>query len=359
MQKQSHHIIYRKFVAAVTVMAVMAAALTLTTSCDNLPFGANGKAGQKKKFTNEVMLRYSPVKDQGISPLCWMYAMLATIETEHIMMGDSVNLSADYVARNFLSEQARCHFLSSGYDRVTLHGTAPQLLRLLNEYGVMPYDSYNHPGLNYDALAKRVVMLSNASTDMSKLEEQCQRVFDERIGALPKKVYMLGAEYTPEEFAHSVYMQGEYTALTSFSHHPFGESFALEVPDNYSDELFYNVPIDVLMKRIERSLRAGHPVCWEGDTSETGFSFKDGIATLGDNSTPCSQQQRQKAFETRQTTDDHCMCLIGIAHDQNGQRYYIAKNSWGTANPYGGLMYLSEDYVRMKTVTVVVKNINM
>lgn len=47
--------------------------------------------------------------------------MLATIETEHIMMGDSVNLSADYVARNFLSEQARCHFLSSGYDRVTLH----------------------------------------------------------------------------------------------------------------------------------------------------------------------------------------------------------------------------------------------
>ena len=181
-------------------------------------------------------------------------------------------------------------------------------------------------------------MLSNASTDMSKLEEQCQRVFDERIGALPRKVYMLGAEYTPEEFAHSVYMQGEYTALTSFSHHPFGESFALEVPDNYSDELFYNVPIDVLMKRIERSLRAGHPVCWEGDTSEAGFSFKDGIATLGDNSTPC---------------------LIGIAHDQNGQRYYIAKNSWGTANPYGGLMYLSEDYVRMKTVALVVKNINM
>lgn len=46
-------------------VAVMAA----ITSCDNLPFGANGKAGQKKKFTNEVMLRYSPVKDQGISPL--------------------------------------------------------------------------------------------------------------------------------------------------------------------------------------------------------------------------------------------------------------------------------------------------
>ena len=65
MQKQSHHIIYRRLVLAMIAVAVMAT----ITSCDNLPFGANGKAGQKKKFTNEVMLRYSPVKDQGISPL--------------------------------------------------------------------------------------------------------------------------------------------------------------------------------------------------------------------------------------------------------------------------------------------------
>ena len=32
------------------------------------------------------------------------------------------------------------------------------------------------------------------------------------------------------------------------------------------------------------------------------------------------------------------MVLIGIAHDENGKRYYIAKNSWGTGNQYGGLM---------------------
>ena len=223
----------------------------------------------------------------------------------------------------------------------------------------MPYDSYHARDINYNALTKRLEMLSNSSRNLSQMKQRTERLFDERIGALPKKVYMLGAEYTPLEFAHSVCMRGEYLAMTSFTHHRFGEAFVLEVPDNYSNELYYNVPIDVMMKRIERSLRTGHPVCWEGDTSETGFSFKDGIATLGDNSTPCSQQQRQKAFETRQTTDDHCMCLIGIAHDQNGQRYYIAKNSWGTANPYGGLMYLSEDYVRMKTVALVVKNINM
>lgn len=331
-----------------TVIAIALAAV----SCS--PDGGGKTA--RHRFTNEVLLGCTPVKDQGSSPLCWAYSMLATIETEHIMMGDSVNLSVDYVARKLLAEQARCHFLSRGYDRVTLRGTMPLLLRLLGEYGALPYDSYNEPRINYNALARRVVMLSDGAGDMSQLAARAERMFDERIGALPKKVYMLGAEYTPEEFAHSVCMRGEYMAMTSFTHHPFGEAFVLEVPDNYSDEMFYNVPIDVMMKRIERSLRNGHPVCWEGDTSEVGFSFKRGVADLAERQ-PCTQKQRQKAFETRRTTDDHCMALIGIAHDQDGRRFYIAKNSWGTDNPYGGLMYVSENYLRLKTIAVVVKNL--
>lgn len=329
----------------------------LLASCTDLNIGRNTDAGKKRQFINETLLGYTPVKHQGSSPLCWAYAMLATIETEHIQMGDSVNLSVDYVARHLLAEQARQHFLSSGYDRITLRGTAPLLLRLISEYGVMPYDSYNAPSLNYKALARRLQTMSETSHDLSQLSDRAQRLFDERIGYMPKNVYMLGAEYTPLQFAHSVYMLGEYTALTSFTHHPFDQTFAIEVPDNYSDELFYNVPIDVMMRRIEMSLRAGHPVCWEGDVTEPGFSFERGISELPDD-IPCTQQQRQKAFETRRTTDDHCMCLIGIAHDNKGRRYYIAKNSYGTKNPYGGLMYLSENYVRMKTVAVVVKNVH-
>lgn len=329
----------------------------LLASCTDFNIGRNMDASKKRQVTNETLLGYTPVKHQGSSPLCWAYAMLATIETEHIQMGDSVNLSVDYVARHLLAEQARQHFLSGGYDRITLRGTAPLLLRLISEYGVMPYDSYNAPSLNYKALARRLQTMSETSHDLSQLSTRAQRLFDERIGYMPKNVYMLGAEYTPQQFAHSVYMLGEYTALTSFTHHPFDQTFAIEVPDNYSDELFYNVPIDVMMRRIEMSLRAGHPVCWEGDVSEPGFSFERGIAELPDD-IPCTQQQRQKAFETRRTTDDHCMCLIGIAHDNKGRRYYIAKNSYGTKNPYGGLMYLSENYVRMKTVAVVVKNVH-
>ena len=118
---------------------------------------------------------------------------------------------------------------------------------------------------------------------------------------------------------------------------------------------FYNISIDKLMRTIIGALRHGHPVCWEGDISEPGFNFYSGIATLTDEDHTPTQQERQRAFEQFQTTDDHCMELCGLAHDRSGRLFFIAKNSWGTDNPYGGFMYLSYNYVRMKTIGVMMK----
>jgi bleomycin hydrolase len=36
-------------------------------------------------------------------------------------------------------------------------------------------------------------------------------------------------------------------------------------------------------------------------------------------------------------------------------RFFIAKNSWGTGNPYGGYMYLSFNYVKLKTIAILEK----
>ena len=100
----------------------------------------------------------------------------------------------------------------------------------------------------------------------------------------------------------------------------------------------------------------GHPVCWEGDISEPGFDFRRGCATLPDERHEPTQADRQRAFEQFQTTDDHCMELCGLARDADGHLFFIAKNSWGTDNPYRGFMYLSYNYVRMKTIAIVVRN---
>ena len=72
--------------------------------------------------------------------------------------------------------------------------------------------------------------------------------------------------------------------------------------------------------------------------------------------TKATQEERQRLFDRRQTTDDHCMELCGLARDRKGQRFFIAKNSWGTDNPFGGMMYISRDYIRMKTIAIVINN---
>ncbi len=326
--------------------------LLLTAACGR---PRPGKELHRSPFTDEVRLPMTPVKDQGSSPLCWAYAMLATIETEHIVRGDSVNLSPDYVARHWLAEQTRTSYLSGGQAAVGARGVMPMLLSLIADYGVVPYDAYPPKEADYDRLTSTLGYVASRARSLDALEADAARSLDETLGAMPRHVYMLGAEYTPQEFARSVCRAGEYTALTSFTHHPFYTRFALEVADNRLHDTFLNLPLDTLMSVVTRALRTGHPVCWEGDTSERGFSFARGVAETGDeDGTPCTQDARQRAFSLRQTTDDHCMTLIGLARDSRGRRYFLAKNSWGTHNPYGGLMYLSEEYVRAKTVAVTV-----
>ena len=306
----------------------------------------------EEKFTIDLCLPTTPVKDQGSSSLCWVYAMLATLETEHIMRGDSVNLSPDYVARMYLSEQAnRRRLLPNKVVQkeagITTRGMCTMALDLIQTYGLQHYDAYRHkPDMDYNVLCRKL----DKGNDTEKL-------LDKYIGPLPNQVFMLGALYTPLEFAHSVCTDDEYIALTSFTHHPYGQRFPLEVPDNYFHNTFLNVPLDTMMNRIVQSLRSGHPVCWEGDISEPGFLFGEGYAVLKNEKKKVTAERRQASFEARRTTDDHVMEIVGLAHDQHDRRFFLCKNSWGTANRYGGFMFLSENYVRMKTIAVVLRNI--
>ena len=319
----------------------------------------------EERFHTEVMLKTTPVKDQGKSSLCWVYAMLATIETEHLMAGDSVNLSADFVARAFLKEQyiERCmaekRMGDLGGDEITTRGIGSMLVRMIQTYGLTHYDAYHRKrGCNYNVLCRRLNKESGSALNMhsrSSIQDHINGILDEEIGPAPRFVFMLGAEYTAQEFARSVCRADEYESLTSFTHHPFGQQFPLEIPDNRYHDTFLNVPLDTLMERMDKSLRSGHPVCWEGDTSEKGFQWKQGVATLeGSGQRKVTQEERQEAFEQYDTTDDHCMAVVGIARDKKGGKFYIMKNSWGTSNQYRGFMYVSEDYVRMKTVALFI-----
>lgn len=265
-----------------TLLFLLVGTAVLTAGCRDEP---------SVTFTDVVSLPYTPVKNQGSDALCWAYAMLATIETEHICRGDSVHLSPYYIRR----------LVGKGRQR----GMGHTLLQLMDKRGIVPFDTY--PDTTHDQLP------------------------------MPRQVFMLGARYTPQEFAHSVCSPDEYVALTSDPTQPYGQMVVADYPDNWNRDTFLNLPQDSLVAVALRVLRHRHPVCWEGDTGGRGFSFRRGMAhhTL-----------------TRRPNDDHCMAIVGLSRHPDGRLFFKMKNSWGTDNPYGGLMYMSQDYLRTSTVAL-------
>jgi bleomycin hydrolase len=63
-----------------------------------------------------------------------------------------------------------------------------------------------------------------------------------------------------------------------------------------------------------------------------------------------TEDMHQDAYENGQTTDDHSMLIVGIAHDQNGNKYYKVKNSWTDKYGYEGYWYCSVPFVRLHTM---------
>jgi bleomycin hydrolase len=208
---------------------------------------------------------------------------------------------------------------------------------------------------------------------------------------VPESFTYKGATYTPKSFAASLGINpDDYAEITSFTHFPFYTQGVLEVPDNWTMARFYNVPLDELIQIIDYSFNNGYTVNWDGDVSESGFSRQNGYAIMPLNPTPerrqmtdrprpdrdpsqspyfgapqapagpgpemnVTQEIRQAGYENFTTTDDHLMHLTGIAKDQNGTKYYKTKNSWGTErSTYNGYWYMSEQYVRAKTIFIMV-----
>ena len=65
-------------------------------------------------------------------------------------------------------------------------------------------------------------------------------------------------------------------------------------------------------------------------------------------------EMRQAGYDNYLTTDDHGMHIIGKAVDQNGTKYFIVKNSWGSDIAYDGYWYATYEFFAHKTINIMI-----
>lgn len=372
---------------------------TFILSC-TLAFSVSTAFGQGYQFTEVVTVPATPVKNQAATGTCWCFATTSFMESELLRMGKGTyDLSEMFIVRQKYMNQLQDNYLRRGNGNIGQGSLSHTFMNAYRQVGIVPEEVYT--GINYDserhnhsemvrymhAIADVAVKTKQRSPEYDKL---IANLFDTYLGKLPEKFTYKGKEYTPKSFAESLGLNmDDYIELTSFTHHPYYVKFDVGVPDNWEHSLMYNLPLDEMMETVDYALTNGYTVCWDGDVSEKGFSFTNGVAInpevkkvedlsntdrarfekLGEKERleevfkferpypeiKVTPEVRQAGFESFVTTDDHLMHVTGITKDQNGTKYYITKNSWGTdRNKFGGYLNMSESFVRAKTIYVMV-----
>lgn len=334
------------------------------------------------RFTAVVDLAETPIQNQHRTGTCWSFSTASFFESEMIRQGlEPVNLSEMYIVRHVYLDKVDNYIRRQGKAQLGEGGLSHDLLQAFARHGIMPEDAYT--GLpagasmhNHGELESAIRALASLYADTEETSpywhKAIEAILDVYLGELPDTFYWQGSNYTPQTFAEKVVPlnPADYIEISSFSHHPFYTPFVLEVPDNYSNGIYYNVPLEDLMAITYHALKNGFSIAWDGDVSESGFVAREGLAVLPANQRGAEassldnldglrelevdQQLRQQAFDRKETTDDHLMHITGLVEDPHGNQYFTVKNSWGAIGPFDGFLYMSDAYYRMKTVGIMV-----
>lgn len=336
------------------------------------------------KFTEIINLGNTSIKDQGSTGTCWSYSGNSFLESEMIRMGKQpVEISSIYTARNTYVEKAKNFVRLHGDQAQGEGGQLHDVLTIFKKYGAVPTAVYTglQEGQSRNNFGEMTPILHGIAQHVAKSKKPSKHwvgafsaTLDSYLGKVPTSFEYQGKDYTPRSFADHVIgiNPDDYIGISSFEEHAYYKPFVLLIPDNWSFERFYNVQINELTDIIDNALESGYTVAWATDVSEKSFSWKNGVAFVPEK--PFEQMtkeeqdnlfagpkpeakitaaQRQEAFDNYSTTDDHGMHIIGLVKDQNGKEYYIVKNSWGESNDYKGYMYATKEFVRYKTISLM------
>jgi len=352
------------------------------------------------KFTDTKTVKATSVKDQYRSGTCWSFSALGFYEAELLRLGKGeFDLSEAFVIRHAYIDKAERYLRFHGALNFGGGGAFHDVTNVMKTYGMVPESAY--PGLNYgtekfdhselDAVLKGymdAIVKNEDAVPTTAWKNGFIAILDAYLGPEPTEFEYNGKKYTPKSFQDMLGLNfDDYVEVTSFSHHPFYQEFILEVPDNWSHDMSWNIAVNELVEIIEYSINNGYTVAWASDVSEKGFSWTNGVAVVPDakrddlsgterekwekltakekaaqlysfdkptKEITVTQEMRQKEFDNFKTTDDHGLLITGLAKDQNGTIYFKVKNSWDAVGKYDGYFYVSKAFVMLKTTDMLV-----
>ncbi|MEW5677086.1 C1 family peptidase [Flavobacterium enshiense] len=338
---------------------------------------------QKYEFQTVTDLEALPVISQGQTGTCWSFSTSSFLESEIIRLtGKKIDLSEMYQVRNTYPKKAENYVMRQGKAQFSEGGLAHDVINSVADFGLVPnsvytglngtYENHNHAEMVAVMESMLKTYVDNPAKKLSpNWKKAIDAMLDVYIGKNPSEFTFEGKKYTPKSFQEFTKINpSAYVTIASFTHVPNYKSFLLNIPDNFSNGNFYNLPLNEFIANIDHALANGFTVELDCDVSEPTFSGKTGVAVIPANDDDAkiilteiktekniTPEFRQQEFENLTTTDDHLMHIVGKMKDQKGNVYYKVKNSWGTdekrvAN--GGYVYMSVPYIKLKAISVLV-----
>lgn len=346
----------------------------------------NASLTSKFNFKEVIDLENTSVKNQGSAGTCWSYSGNSFLESEMMRMGKQpVDLAEIYTARNVYLSKARNYILFNANLGLGDGGETHDVLNMLRKFGAMPQEAYTYEDYGkgavksadfqekFKAILDAYIKNEDPKKGISWVSD-INNYLDEKLGKLPATFAYKGKQYTPQTFAKEVVgiNPDDYIEFSSYKDSPYYEKMVLPVPDNWSYDQLYNVPMTELTDIIDHALAKGYTIAWSSDVSEPYFSWKNGVAHVPNvDLTSITDEQRKAIFDgpiqekqvtedlrleglySLNTTDDHAMQIVGLAKDQNGKEYYKVKNSWGASNDYKGYLYVTKAFVQLKSTGIL------
>lgn len=336
------------------------------------------------QFSDTRVNDCTEVKDQEKTGTCWSFSTISFLESELLRKGKpAYDLSEWYGVRAVYMDKAQNYLMRQGKANFSQGSLSHDVIRAYKMVGVVPESAYPGYGKgrtshNHSRLEREMKMYLDGLISSREVpdnwRDKVNEILDTHLGELPTTFNYDGRSYTPETFTSTISINpDDYVTLTSFTHHPFYTSFVLEIPDNYSNGVYYNVTLDELVSVTDHALNNGHTVVWDADVSEPFFQHNQGIAFVPKKKVEMDsvykqnvysgvfyeeisvdQELRQQEFENYNTTDDHLMHIVGMATNNQGDVFYKTKNSWGDGSSLKGYLYTSKPYFKLKTIAIMV-----